>query len=187
MSGFGKGNVPIATKDTPQKLQNTPGPEPSAFSFTECIMQQIDEIRRMSELARQLRERGLAKDSLDALQQARAVTSSDPAVAQQRKDDAVRDQLELLQRRQETQTRRIEELQSQLADANNRIAQFSAQLSSISAKMRDIESANAAVPRWQVPEPTPVSVPVHAPSRAAASTGPADDISIEKFFYFGKR
>jgi uncharacterized coiled-coil protein SlyX len=171
-------------------------------------MQQIDEIRRMSELAKQLRERGLAKDSLDALNQARGATSSDPAVAKQRQEELQQERIALLERKVTTQQQRIEELQQQLAATVGKLSDLNGQLSSLSKKIRDVEIAStASIPpiqsAWQQPAQVPAPTWQAAPPQAAnwqqtaerpPSTQAIDrngvapaDVSVEKFFYFGKR
>lgn len=152
-------------------------------------MQQIEEIRRMSELAKQLRERGLATDSLDALNQARNATSSDPAVAQARKEDMLQERIALLERKMEQSQRRIEELQAGLEFANKRAADAVGLITAVSGKLRDLESQHAAqelaripTPQWQAPAGAPQAT-VPSPASASAS----DEISIEKFFYCGKK
>ena len=175
-------------------------------------MQQIEEIRRMSELAKQLRERGLAKDSLDAFNQARLSTSTDPAVARQRQDDAMAERLALLERKVQSQQQRIDDLQRQLEQTTKKLSDYAGQMSTFSAKIRDLEIASTAniapisAQPWNQAYPPqmtgldkpPSTVPIdrngaadsmeriHAQGEHRPSVAPAD-VSVEKFFYFGKK
>lgn len=145
-------------------------------------MQNFDEIKKMADMARTLREHGLAKDSADAVQQARLATSSDPAIVQQRKETQQEERLAALERKHEYHLRKIDELQAQLDAANEKILALNAQHAAMSARIRDVEVAstmNIPAPQWQPPQ-------WQAPEAKPTDRNDAADVSVEKFFYFGK-
>jgi uncharacterized coiled-coil protein SlyX len=166
-------------------------------------MQQIDEIRRMSELAKQMRELGLAKDNSEAFQQARSVTSSDPAVAAERKQEDIIQRLVMLERKVDTQARTIDDLKAQLEAGGKLLAQSQQQIKAFDAKIRDLEVAGTAniapIPAfqpqapaqqtWNQPFPPQMQTEVRAPSTVPIDrngVAPAD-VSVDKFFYFGNK
>jgi hypothetical protein len=163
-------------------------------------MQQIDEIRRMSELAKQLRQHGLATNNEDAFKQAQSVTSSDPKVAAERKQQEMIEKVAFLERKSEAQQKSLESLQQKLDETRLQLLDAVKQMNTISSKLRDIESSGTAnlqpVPSWpqqqtwnqpyppqvQVQERAPATVPIDRNGVAPA------DVSVEKFFNFsGKR
>lgn len=180
-------------------------------------MQNFDEIKRMADMARTMRERGLARDSIDAMNQARSATSSDPAILQARKEELLQERINILERKFDMAQRRIEELQASLEGANKRLADTVTLLTNMNTKLRDIETqqANAQLasippihePAWQQPQqwgaphdapthnqwnqacPPQIQAQVRAPEpKPIDRNGVAPaDISVEKFFYFGNK
>jgi uncharacterized coiled-coil protein SlyX len=163
-------------------------------------MQNFEEIKKMADMARSLREHGLAKDSLDAMQQARATTSSDPAVLQQRKEALQEERLAMFERKLEFQLRKVDEVQAQLDQATKKILELTAQLSNVSARVRDVEAASTAnispipPPQWQPQQWQPPQQQWAPPVERVPEAKPIDrngvapaDVSVEKFFYFGNK
>jgi hypothetical protein len=150
-------------------------------------MQNFDEIKKMAEMARSLRERGLAKDSLDAMQQARSVTSSDPTVMQQRKETQQEERLAVLERKHEYHLRKLDDLQAQLDQSNKKILELTAQLTTLSVRIHDVEVAstmNIPAPQWQPPQWTQPASEAKPIDRNGVAPS---EVSVEKFFYFGNK